>query len=56
MSKNLKLKLPEISRKSSYMSRNLWNSLTIVAGQKVKPRSKTGIHKWPTGKTYVISE
>ena len=50
------LKLPEISSKSAYMSRNLWDSLTIVAGQKVKPRSKTGVLKWPTGKTYVISE
>ena len=50
------LKLPEISSKSAYLSGNLWDSLTIVTGQKVKPRSKTGVLKWPTGKTYVISE
>ena len=56
MSKDLKSKLPEISRKSAYMSANLWDSLIIVAGQKVKPRSKTGVLKWPTGKTYAISE
>jgi len=48
--------LPEISNKSAFMSGNLWDSLTTAAGQKVKPRSKTGVLKWPTGKTYVISE
>ena len=47
---------PQISSKSAFTSRNLWDSLTIVAGQKVKPRSKTGVLKWPTGKTHVISE